>query len=186
LRGLEPPKRKLFTWAKTAPFHGQTTPSILGGCTKVSPGCDHCYAESDFDHRKHRVKWGAGMPRSRTTSTWHNPVKWNREAAATGYRPRVFCASLADVFDNEVDPQWRADLWALIRETPLLRWMVLTKRIGNVARMVPADWPFPGRVRCRRTRACPAYEPRRLQPERTAQAVRHAPRVVKALGSGLN
>jgi protein gp37 len=72
------------------------------GCTKVSFGCDHCYAESDFDYREHRVKWGTGMPRSRTTSTWRNPVKWNREAAATGYRPRVFCASLADVFDNEV------------------------------------------------------------------------------------
>jgi protein gp37 len=113
------------------------------GCTKVSPACDHCYAERDRDRRLHRVKWGAGNPRLRTApSTWHNPSRWNREAAKTGYRPRVFCASLADVFDNEVDPQWRTDLWDVIRSTPLLHWILLTKRIGNVPKMVPADWPF--------------------------------------------
>jgi protein gp37 len=52
----------------------------------------------------------------------------------TGYRPRVFCASLADVFDNEVDQAWRDDLWQLLRETPNLRWILLTKRIGNAPR----------------------------------------------------
>jgi protein gp37 len=65
------------------------------------------------------------------------------ESEKTGYRPRIFCASLADVFDNEVDPQWRAHLWQVIRDTPLLRWMLLTKRIGNAAKMLPQDWPFP-------------------------------------------
>jgi protein gp37 len=114
------------------------------GCTKVSPGCDHCYAEADFDHRKHRVTWGTGNPRSRTSeSYWRNPFKWNREAAKTGERPRIFCSSLADVFDNEVPLEWRDDLWGVIRATPLLRWMLLTKRIGNVLKMVPPDWPFP-------------------------------------------
>jgi hypothetical protein len=79
------------------------------GCTKVSPGCDHCYAEADFDRRKHFVTWGAGNPRRRTSaSTWRNPIIWNREASTTGYRPRAFCASLADVFDNEVPPEWRS------------------------------------------------------------------------------
>jgi protein gp37 len=113
------------------------------GCTKVSPGCDHCYAEADFDRRKHRVKWGAGNPRSRTSKGyWRQPFGWNREAAKTGYSPLVFCASLADVFDNEVDPQWRVEAWDVIRRTPNLRWMLLTKRIGNVPKMVPADWPF--------------------------------------------
>ena len=55
-------------------------------------------------------------------------------------RRRVFCASLADVFDNEVDPQWRADLFALIEATPNLDWLLLTKRIGNVAKMAPLSW----------------------------------------------
>ena len=51
-------------------------------------------------------------------------------------RRRVFCASLADVFDNEVPAQWRTDLFALIRATPNLDWLLLTKRIGNVDRMI--------------------------------------------------
>ena len=111
------------------------------GCTKVSPACDHCYAARDNERRRWVNGWGAGVPRRRT-KTWGDPKRWDRKALATGYRPRVFCASLADVFDNEVDPTWRADLWQLIRETPNLRWMLVTKRIGNVEKMVQADWPF--------------------------------------------
>lgn len=109
------------------------------GCTRVSPGCDHCYAARDNERRKWVSAWGAER---RRTKTWGDPLKWNRKAAETGYRPRIFCASLADVFDNEVDPAWRADLWQLLRETPNLRWMLLTKRIGNAAKMLPMDWPF--------------------------------------------
>ena len=111
------------------------------GCTKVSPACDRCYAARDNERRKWVDGWGAGVPRRRT-KTWGDPLKWNRKAAETGYKPRVFCASLADVFDNEVDPAWRVDLWQLLRETPNLRWILLTKRIGNAAKMLPPDWPF--------------------------------------------
>lgn len=53
-----------------------------------------------------------------------------------GRRRRVFCASLADVFDNEASPSWRADLFDLIEKTPHLDWLLLTKRIGNVHRMM--------------------------------------------------
>lgn len=106
------------------------------GCTKVSPGCDHCYAEALMDTRYGRVEWGAGHDRVRTSpSNWQQPRKWNRQAEASGERPFVFCASLADVFDNEVDERWRADLMRLIEETPNLVWLLLTKRIGNVRKM---------------------------------------------------
>ena len=112
------------------------------GCTKVSPACDFCYAARDNERRKWVSGWGPGIPRRRT-KTWGNPLTWNRKAAVTGLRPRVFCASLADVFDNEVPDEWRADLWALVKATPNLRWILLTKRIGNAAKMLPADWPYP-------------------------------------------
>ena len=106
------------------------------GCTKVSPACDHCYAEG-WAKRSGHVKWGSGQPRRRTSdANWRMPLKWNREAERTGVRPRVFCASLADVFDNEVDPAWRADLFKLIADTPNLDWLLLTKRIGNARRMI--------------------------------------------------
>jgi protein gp37 len=113
------------------------------GCTKVSPACDHCYAERDNNHRHWAPGWGSGVSRHRTTSAWKDPPRWNRKAVITGYRPRIFCASLADIFDNEVLQEWRDDLWQLIRVTPYLRWMLLTKRIGNTAKMLPADWPYP-------------------------------------------
>ena len=99
------------------------------GCTKVSPACDNCYAERDMDHRFGRVKWGAGQERSRTTvQNWNKPKRWNKEAENADRRPRVFCASLADVFDTEVEDMWRWDLFKLIRETPNLDWLLLTKR----------------------------------------------------------
>lgn len=109
------------------------------GCTKVGPGCDNCYAERRQDKRLHVVQWGAGQPRKRT-KTWGDPVKWNKAHqafyAAHGRRQRVFCASLADVFDNEVPAEWRQELMSLIVRTPNLDWLLLTKRIGNAKRML--------------------------------------------------
>lgn len=119
------------------------------GCQKVGPGCDHCYAET---HNARfaggtAVNWGPGAPRRRTSaSNWELPKRWNAQAEAFmnqhGRRQRVFCASLADVFDNAVDPQWRADLFALIAATPNLDWLLLTKRIGNVGNMLPVPFDF--------------------------------------------
>jgi protein gp37 len=106
------------------------------GCTKVSPACDGCYAENLMANRYGRVQWGAGEDRQRTgVANWRKPIAWDKEAKATGTRPYVFCASLADVFDNEVDEVWRHDLFKLIEATPNLIWLLLTKRIGNVMKM---------------------------------------------------
>jgi protein gp37 len=52
----------------------------------------------------------------------------------------VFCASLADVFDNQIDPSWRSDLFDLIRECDQLDWQLLTKRPQNIRKMLPCDW----------------------------------------------
>jgi protein gp37 len=106
------------------------------GCTKVSPACDGCYAEHLMAHRLGRVDWGAGEDRKRTgADNWRKPIAWNRAAATRGRPTYVFCASLADVFDNEVDPMWRRDLFDLIEKTPNLTWLLLTKRVGNVVKM---------------------------------------------------
>lgn len=110
------------------------------GCTKVGPGCDHCYAEAlDKRHRwQGDTHWGAGKPRMRTSAAnWAKPRAWNKKAKESGKPWRVFCASLADVFDNEVPTQWRNDLFTLIWETPALTWLLLTKRIGNARHMLP-------------------------------------------------
>lgn len=113
------------------------------GCTKVSPACDHCYAEAWDNRGLHggASRWGAKADRTRT-KTWGNPVKWNKQAALSGERPRVFCASLADIFDNHksILPEWRKELWALIKATPNLDWLLLTKRPQNILKMLPNDW----------------------------------------------
>ncbi len=113
------------------------------GCTKVGPGCDHCYAEA-LSTARLGVPWGPGRERRLTKpSTWQQPRRWDRKAAAAGIRQRVFCASLADVFDKEARESWRAELFQLIRETPNLDWLLVTKRIGNAQRMAEAagGWP---------------------------------------------
>ena len=115
--------------------------NIAWGCTKVSPGCKNCYADTLAERRGHSV-WGPKKPR-RTLSEnhWKGPEKWNREAEKAGESARVFACSMCDVFEDHptIDHE-RARLWSLIRETPMLDWQLLTKRPENIARMLPADW----------------------------------------------
>lgn len=113
------------------------------GCAKIGPGCDNCYA-ADRNARFNggeAVHWGPHADRRRTSErNWDNPLRWDRLAQKAGRRDRVFCASLADVFDNAVPPTWRKDLWELIQATPNLDWLLLTKRVGIIERYLPADW----------------------------------------------
>lgn len=107
------------------------------GCTKVSPGCDNCYAET-LSNRWGRAHWGKGVPR-RTFGDkhWHEPLEWNAEAGATGSIMRVFCGSMMDVMDDEAPEGQRERLWALINRTPNLMWQLLTKRPQRYTRYLP-------------------------------------------------
>lgn len=121
------------------------------GCSKVSAGCAHCYAETIMDTRLHKVQWGPQGTRIRTSATnWKQPLAWDRKAARNGVRRRVFCASLADVFEDHpsIQSEWRTDLFYLIMETPNLDWLLLTKRPQNILSMVPDSWDikFPDNV----------------------------------------
>lgn len=105
------------------------------GCTKVGPGCDHCYAEG-WAKRSGTVQWGPHAERRRTTpQNWRKPLQWDRDheafQALHGRRQRVFCASLADWLDNQVPIEWLIDLLYLVRTTPNLDWLLLSKRVGN-------------------------------------------------------
>lgn len=149
------------------------------GCTKVSPGCKNCYAETLMDIRYGKVKWGPRGRRVRTSKElWNKPLKWNYDhwcqcsecgwrgsydntkpnhefegspscplcaGLVVSTRQRVFCASLADIFEHKDDQlvemnQWRADLFKMIENTPNLDWLLLTKRIENVETMMPETW----------------------------------------------
>lgn len=110
------------------------------GCTKIGPGCDNCYAATQNTYRKWVPAWGDGNRRRTSVQNWNKPLRWNKEAEKKGIKYKVFCASLADVFDNTIPQEWRDDLWALIRATPFLEWQIVTKRIGNAKDTLPADW----------------------------------------------
>ena len=112
------------------------------GCTKVSPACDACYAEAlmGVGGRMGRAEWGApgkgeGTRVRTSAANWKKPLAWNRKAAAAPGETFVFCASLADVFDNAVPTEWRRDLFDLIRATPNLTWLLLTKRPGMIVKL---------------------------------------------------
>jgi protein gp37 len=113
------------------------------GCTNVSPGCEKCYAQA-LAERYRWAKWGNYARKRTSPENWKKPLRWNMDAPRFereyGYRRRVFCASLADIFDNQVDSGWRRDLFALIRECRSLDWQLLTKRPQNIDRMLPSDW----------------------------------------------
>jgi protein gp37 len=131
------------------------------GCTKVAAGCTHCYAEVNYSVKMRGVKWGPKGDRVLASDAmWQEPLKWNRKAEKSGKRPRVFCASLADVFedwdgpmlDHHGDKLYTADgslrpitiddcrrrLFTLIDATPNLNWLILTKRPDNICPM----WPY--------------------------------------------
>lgn len=115
------------------------------GCQKVGPACDGCYAEAMMADRYGRVEWGqigSGVgTRVRTSAgNWRKPFSWNK--AATG-RTFVFCASLADIFDNQVPAEWRAEAFEVMRQTPNLTYLLLTKRPGLIVRLSLAAGGLP-------------------------------------------
>jgi protein gp37 len=147
------------------------------GCAKVSAGCANCYAEGQHNLYYSALKsegqpgtcWGVNAPRlARTEVYWKAPLRWNKlaaEAQAAGRevnRRRVFCASMADVFEDQPEASRahagtsgrvptgkgtdrevrfvdidhvRVRLLRLIYDTPHLDWLLLTKRPENI---VPA------------------------------------------------
>ncbi len=114
------------------------------GCQRVSPGCERCYAETFAKRTGHNV-WGPSAEYRRFGDKhWNEPLKWNRDAGSEGVRRRVFCASMADVFDLRGPVEDRARLWKLIIETPHLDWLLLTKRPQNIAELAPAPWVTKG------------------------------------------
>jgi protein gp37 len=110
------------------------------GCSRVSPGCERCYAERIA--RRSGMGWG---PRAKRQffgdGHWREPRRWDLDAARRGVIERVFCGSMCDVFEDlpALDVQ-RARLWPLIQETPNLDWLLLTKRPENILTMVPEAW----------------------------------------------
>jgi protein gp37 len=120
--------------------------NVAFGCAKVSEGCKNCYADAFARRIGHGKRlpaiWGEDAERRVFGEKhWREPLKWNRAAEAAGVRARVFCSSMADVFENHPTVnEERTKLWPLIEATPWLDWMLLTKRPENMVRFTPTAW----------------------------------------------
>jgi protein gp37 len=139
-----------ISWTGTALADGTVLPGYTFnpwiGCTKVSQGCARCYAESQNKHYQwNPAGWGPGAPRKRTSkANWKKPWEWAKQAKADGVTRRVFCASLADVFDHETPREWKIDLFSMIDEINTvhgsLEWLLLTKRPDEMLLDLPVGW----------------------------------------------
>lgn len=114
------------------------------GCVKISEACANCYAANLPPAMRRHAEWTKDAPRvPASESYWNGPIAWNAKAAKAGVRARVFCASVADVFEERADlDPWRERLWKLIEATPALDWLLLTKRPHIMARWAESHpWP---------------------------------------------
>lgn len=111
------------------------------GCTKVSPACTNCYAESSSKRFGHSI-WGDKAPRRFLGEKhWSEPLRWNEKAKASREPFRIFCASMADILESREDLlREQQKLWRLIESTPALTWLLLTKRPENAPDLLPSAW----------------------------------------------
>jgi protein gp37 len=135
-----------------------STRNFWSGCTKVGPGCDGCYAEAfnrwtrgKNEETGEAKNWGPKAPRvPYLEGAARDCEKWNKKARDAGQRRRVFINTFSDTFDNAVPQDWRTAIWNEVSHCEWLDFLLVTKRIGNVAGMVPHYWMeegFPSNVR---------------------------------------
>jgi protein gp37 len=140
------------------------------GCEKISPACDYCYA-AELAGRYRWVEWGGDRKRT-SPSTWAQPRKLDRKAAQAGRVDFVFCLSLGDIWDNDVPPPWRRDAFDVMRETPNLLYLLLSKRIGNAEKMAAAAGGLPSNTALGATMVTQhEYDRDRLKLKRAGEAL---------------
>ena len=119
------------------------TVNFWWGCTKVSPACDHCYAEAWNDFRGNG-QWGPNADRRIIKGARNLLRAINRGAGSfitkMGRRPRVFMHSMSDVFDNEVSDNLRHEALTEARHAAQCHILIVTKRVSNIEKMVLGHW----------------------------------------------
>jgi len=110
------------------------TMNFWWGCNKVSDECTNCYIDA-------LMRWQGKEPFNGPirTKDWSKPLRWNRKAAITGERPRIFTCSMSDFFHPGAD-EWRSAAWEIIRACQNLDWLILTKRPELIPNRLPSDW----------------------------------------------
>ena len=111
------------------------TQNFFVGCDKIDSLCSHCYIDRSLI-KQGREPWGKVY----RTKTWGLPIRWQKKLAPRREAWRVFTCSLSDFFHAKAD-EWRPEIWEIIRKTPNLVYMILTKRESLIEKRLPKRWP---------------------------------------------
>ena len=114
-----------------------TTWNPLTGCTKISPGCSHCYAERMSRRLKAmgQANYANGFKLTLHPEMLGQPLTWRK--------PRtVFVNSMSDLFHRDVPDEFIHRVFAVMRQASQHRFQVLTKRSKRVADLAAEiNWP---------------------------------------------
>jgi protein gp37 len=108
------------------------------GCTKVSPGCDNCYAEGIARRFAGTDAFPRGFEVTLHPERLDAPLRWRKPR-------RVFVNSMSDLFHDTVPDDFIVEVWAVMAMTPQHTYQVLTKRHGRM-RALLGDEAFHGHV----------------------------------------
>lgn len=108
------------------------------GCTRVSPGCQNCH------ERMGPLPLDLALDSVTRTpvaeSNWGNPRDWNRKGMKAAQKIRAVCGALCDWADDAAPTMLRDRMWAMLRDTPYVDWLLITKRSENISKFLPSDW----------------------------------------------
>jgi protein gp37 len=111
----------------------EATWNPTSGCTKVSPGCDRCYAERIT--KRFPKTFPNGFALTLRPEALDVPLRWRR--------PRtIFVNSMSDLFHTDVPEDYLQLVFDVMRRTPQHTYQILTKRAERLARVASRlDWP---------------------------------------------
>jgi protein gp37 len=102
------------------------------GCTKVSPGCDNCYAEGIAERFRGSKGFPNGFDVTLRPEKLRTPLSWRTPR-------RVFVNSMSDLFHDSVPDEFIAKVWATMAQTPQHTYQILTKRHGRMRSLLGSD-----------------------------------------------
>jgi len=117
---------------KTAIEWSDSSWNPVSGCTKVSPGCDHCYAEKVAQRFAGTVAYPDGFDVTLWPDRLDQPLRWTRPR-------KIFVNSMGDLFHDEVPEDFVAQVFAVMAAAPRHTFQLLTKRHARMRSLVSSQ-----------------------------------------------
>ena len=114
---------------KTKIRWSEMTWNPVTGCTKVSPGCDNCYAERLAEQRRGTRAFPVGFDLQLRPHKVRDPIKWKEPQ-------RVFVNSMSDLFHKDIPDQYLKDIWDTMLEADHHVYQILTKRAHRMGHKI--------------------------------------------------